>query len=301
MKIHFLVVRRVPPVPSPVLLEVYDILRRRDYEVGESIAEESVVSPDRIAATHDLYVVKSHTELSLSLAGVLDTQGAMLLNPYRSCITTQDKIVASRRLRAASVPIPRGWITGDLRLLREVLEGSPLIVKPHRGHRGAGIRVIHHAWELEDDPLPEGAVIAQEYLGEPGEDLKVYVIGKQVLGVRKPFSSDSFTRAGQPCAVDESVVQIARRCGEVLGLGLYGLDIIQTNIGPKVVDVNYFPGYKGVPDAAELIADYIDEYARGRATLELPSLRIADEVGIDEVGGDEVVRAEGSNAYVALS
>jgi hypothetical protein len=37
-----------------------------------------------------------------------------------------------------------------------------------------------------------------------------------------------------------------------------------------VIDVNYFPGYKGVPDVAPLIANYIDDYAQGRVTLTPP-------------------------------
>ncbi|MGH9799104.1 MAG: hypothetical protein ACRD82_01970 [Blastocatellia bacterium] len=52
---------------------------------------------------------------------------------------------------------------------------------------------------------------------------------------------------------------------------MYGLDIIESDRGPYVVDVNYFPGYKGVPNAAGLIADYIDDYASGRVSLKLPA------------------------------
>ena len=296
MRLYFLVVRRIPPVPSPLLLEVYDLLRHRGYEVADAIAEELVLSPDRMLPGHNLYVLKSHTELSLSLAGVLDTEGARLLNPYASCITTQDKIVASRRLRAAGVPIPRGWVTGDLRLLRGVLEECPLIVKPHRGHRGAGIRIIRDPNGLHDYPLVGGTAIVQEYVGEGGEDLKLYVIGDHVFGVRKPFSADSFTRPGRPFAVDRHLEDIARRCGRALGLGLYGLDVVEGASGPVVVDVNYFPGYKGIDGAAGLIADYIDGYARGSITLELPSFRTLEHEDPVALGTE----ALGTEALVSL-
>jgi ribosomal protein S6--L-glutamate ligase len=215
-------------------------------------------------------VLKSHTELSLSLAGVLDTQGARMLNPYRSCVTAQDKIVASRRLRAAGIATPRAWVTGDFRLLAGVVRDTPLIIKPHRGHRGEGIRIIRRPEELERLPSPDGPVIVQEHLAGHGEDLKVYVVGEHVVAVRKTFSPTSFAHAGIPCAISRQIEAMARRCGAVLGLGLYGLDLVETGTGPVVVDVNYFPGYKGVPNAAPLIADYIDEYARGRLSLEMP-------------------------------
>jgi ribosomal protein S6--L-glutamate ligase len=72
--------------------------------------------------------------------------------------------------------------------------------------------------------------------------------------------------------VEPEVRDAALKTGRALGLGLYGLDVIESSDGPYVVDVNYFPGYKGVPDAGALIADYIDDYARGAVTLPAPSV-----------------------------
>ena len=270
MKLYFMVVRRVPPVPSQVLLDAYDILRRRGHEIEESIAEETLVRPDTLTAAHDLYLLKSHTELSLSLAGVLFTQGARLLNPYRSCALTQNKLVVSRLLRAAGVPAPRAWATGELPRLRPLLEETPLIIKPYMGHRGAGLHLVRRPEQLAAIPPPDCPVIAQEFIEGTGEDLKVYVVGDQVFAVRKPFSESSFAVAGEPVPATEEVRRIALATGRACGLGLYGLDIIESPRGPYVVDVNYFPGYKGVPHAAALIADYIDGYARGRFGLEPP-------------------------------
>lgn len=276
MRLCFLLVRRVPPVPSPVLVEVFAILSRRGFEVETGIAEETVTRAEELRPMHDLYLLKSHTELSLSLAGVLDAQGAKMLNPYESCASTQNKIVASRRLRWAGVPTPRSWVTGDLRLLAELVEGGPLIVKPYRGHRGAGIHVVRDrdglaALRRTDDPM-----LVQEHLAGTGEDLKVYVVGDQVFAVRKPFSPSSFTVPGRPTPVGAELRDIALRCGTALGLGLYGLDVLESPRGPVVVDVNYFPGYKGVPDIAPVIAEYIEGYALGRWTLELPVVSDAD-------------------------
>jgi ribosomal protein S6--L-glutamate ligase len=254
------------------LLEVFDILERRGFQVESGIPEEAVARPDRLRIEHDLYILKSHTELALSVAGVFETLGAHLLNPYPSCITTQDKIVASRRLSAAGVPVPRCWITGDAALLAPIAEETPLIVKPHRGHRGAGISVVRNSAELAALQLPDGPVLIQEHVAGSGEDVKVYVVGEDVFAVRKHFSPTSFTRPGRSCAVSPELREIALACGRTLGLGLYGLDALETDEGPMVVDVNYFPGYKGVPGAAPLIADYIEDYAHGRQELELPSL-----------------------------
>jgi ribosomal protein S6--L-glutamate ligase len=275
VRLYFILVRRVPPVPSPVLVEVFEILERRGFELDSGIPEETVAHPDRLRIEHDLYILKSHTELALSMAGVLETLGARLLNPHASCVTTQDKIVASRRLRAGGVPIPRCWVTGDLMLLAPIAEDTPLIVKPHRGHRGAGISIVRSGEELEALAPPDGgAVLIQEYVAGSGEDVKVYVVGDDVFAVQKKFSETSFTRPGRPYPVSAELREIALACGRILGLGLYGLDVLETVDGPVVVDVNYFPGYKGVPGAAPLIADYIEDYAHGRERLELPPLDV---------------------------
>jgi len=271
MKLYFMLVRRVPPVPSPVLLEVFEILARRDFRIKSGIAEEMVIQPDCLKVEHDLYILKSHTELALSLAGILHAQGARLLNPYLCCIATQNKIVTSQRLRAAGIPTPHCWVTDDLALLRPIVETRPLIIKPYLGHRGAGIHIVHNPDELAAVPPPENAVLIQEYVQGRGEDLKVYVIGEKVFAVRKRFSTDSFTIPGRPCPVSAEVHEIAWRCGQAFGLGLYGMDMIETPQGPVVVDLNYFPGYKGVPNAAPLIADYIEDYARERISLKLPA------------------------------
>jgi ribosomal protein S6--L-glutamate ligase len=279
MKLYFILVRRVPPVPSPVLLEVFELLEERGFDVESGIPEELVARPDLIRVEHDLYILKSHTELALSIAGVLHTLGARLLNPYASCTTTQDKIVASRRLRAAGVSTPRSWVTGELTLLAPLVEETPLIVKPYRGHRGSGISVVRSAGELAAVERPPTPVLIQEYVEGNGEDVKVYVAGEEVFAVRKEFSPTSFTRPGRFCPVSSEVREIALACGRILGLGLYGLDVLETDSGPVVVDVNYFPGYKGIPDVAPVIADYIEDYALGRRRLELPPLDLPAGVG----------------------
>jgi len=148
-------------------------------------------------------------------------------------------------------------VTGDLRLLRDVAADRPLVIKPYLGHRGAGLRLVRDPAELDALAPLDGPVIVQEYVAGGGEDLKVYVAGDYVAAVRKPFSPESFTRPGRPAPVSPEVRDIALRCGRVFGLGLFGLDVVESPRGPWVVDVNTFPGYKGVPDAPSHIAQYI--------------------------------------------
>jgi ribosomal protein S6--L-glutamate ligase len=161
-------------------------------------------------------------------------------------------------------------VTGDLSLAKSLLEKHPLIIKPHMGHRGAGVHLCKTPEDVDKIPPPTTPMIIQEAIPGPGEDLKIYCVGNQVQGVRKQFSESSFSVAGRHGEITDEIRKISERVGEVCGLGLYGLDIIESDRGPYVVDVNYFPGYKGVPNAAGMIADYIDDYARGKVALTPP-------------------------------
>jgi ribosomal protein S6--L-glutamate ligase len=53
------------------------------------------------------------------------------------------------------------------------------------------------------------------------------------------------------------MMDIALRCGATFGLDIYGVDTVETAQGPAVIEVNEFPNFTGVPDAAAHIADYI--------------------------------------------
>jgi ribosomal protein S6--L-glutamate ligase len=274
MRLYFMLERRNPPGLGAVLTRVFEILTRRGFEVEANIAEDVLTQPDQLEVEHDLYLLKSHTGLSLSLARILHARGARMLNPFPSCVEADDKIAAWRRLRAAGIPTPDAWATGDVSLIHTLVAERALIVKPCRGYHGSGVHIVRNADDVAALPPMDEPLIIQEYIEGPGADLKVYVVGDEMFAVRKLFSATSYTQKGKTCALSDEVRQIALRCGQAFGLGLYGLDIIESASGPVVVDLNYFPGYnRGVPDFAPLIAAYIEGYAREQFTLELPDLR----------------------------
>ena len=276
MRMLFLTATRVPDVPSPLLAEVSELLRRRGHEVDDVIAERALIDISTLAPDYDLYLLKSHTELSLSIAAALDEQGARVLNPVAACTVAQDKLRCHRRLATAGVPVPRTRVTGSWSCASASLDqGVPIVVKPLRGHRGAGVQIVFASGQLRDQPAPPSPLLVQDFVDGPGEDLKAYVVGRRVWAVRKSFSPLSFTLPGHEVAVGPGLEDIALRAGAALGLGLYGLDVIEGPGGPVVVDLNYFPGYKGCSGVAGPMAAYIDAYARG-------------EVGLDVLAADDL-------------
>lgn len=255
--------------PNPVLVELFETLRRHGHEVELGVADELLMDTTQLIPRHDLYILKSHTALWLSLAGILHGQGACIVNPYPSCLAAHDKIIAERHLEAAGIPTPRSWVTGDLSLLHAVSTERALIVKPYIGGRGVGVVLAKDPHDLAAIPAPQQPMLVQEYI--PGDEIKVAVIGETVVGVRKVETPAGSQRI--VCPVSDDVRAIALRCGKVFGLGLYGLDVIEGPNGPAVIDVNYFPSYKGVPNAAALLADYIEEQAAARRRILTLSMR----------------------------
>ncbi len=273
MKLYFLLARRDPPQPSQIIVDVSRILAARGMDVRSGIAEERIARPDEPAGESDLFLLKSYTELSMSMAGVLDAQGARLLNPYPACMAARNKIIAAQVLSRSGIPAPRCWVTADRALVEAIAGETAIVIKPYMGWRGEGVSIVRDPQEFRRVEFPQGPFLVQEYVEGSGEDLRLYVAGESVFAVKKPFSAGSFAVPGRPVPLLPAWRDIALRVGQAFGLGLYGMDLIETPTGPKVVDVNYFPGYKGIPGAAEVVAGYIEQYAAGKQELSPAAVR----------------------------
>ena len=105
---------------------------------------------------------------------------------------------------------------------------------------------------------PEPVFIQECLVSNYGEDLKVYVIGNEVFCLRRIFPARTLEeKLGHPVSLSPQIRDLALLIGKIFGLEIYGIDIIETEQGPFVIDVNYFPAMVGVPEAAERIADYL--------------------------------------------
>ncbi len=222
----------------------------------------------------DLYVLKKIGRLSLSMAGMLHAQGATIVNPYPATVALRNKIVTAKILQAAGVPTPASYVASHPEELAPFLQGGPLVVKPYEGSDGVGVRVIHNAAELAAVRDGRDPVLAQRYHPPDGRDRKIYAIGGQLFGVKKAFP---ITREqdgqGEPFTPSEELCEIVRRCGRAFGIDLYGVDIIESDGKPYVVDMCSVPGCGGVPDAPRHLTRYFLETAE-RAARQRPLAQV---------------------------
>ncbi len=274
MRIGFLMRRHPRSRVSPIMLAVVGLLEEWGVEVDIICPEDDLLDLRDIRVDHDLYVLKSGSDLALSVAGALDALGAPSLNPYRTTIQCRDKVVVSRILQAAGVPVPDTFLAVDVARLGPLLDDGPLVVRPCRSALGTGLQVVWDADELHNIVSTGQPVFAQRYHGPTGRDRKLYCLGDQLFGVMRAWPARTYEeKVGEPFTVTPELREIALRCGSVLGIELFGLDIIVSDGQPYVVDVDPFPGFKGVPDAALRLADYI--YAARHPALAPAPLAVA--------------------------
>jgi ribosomal protein S6--L-glutamate ligase len=271
MRVAFILVRRPP---GSIFDNVMRLLSERGVDVDAIYPDEQPTDLGNLRLEHDLYVLKSGSETALSLAGALHAIGATILNPYPVAVMCRDKIVASEILERAGVPTPESYVVAQPSQLAPLLDGTGLVVKPYRGSQGRGIRVVRAEQELAELPS-DGPLLAQRYYRPDGPDRKIYCIGREIFGVERVWPARTYgEKLGRPFTVDGELREIALRCEAAFGISLFGIDVVMSGGRPYVVDNSNFPGFKGVPDAAFHLAEYIDAAAQlvARGELLLPGL-----------------------------
>ncbi len=262
--------------------EVLNGLKERGSEVEVVTERSGLIDLEHFKFDYDLYLFKSHSPLAESLAAAAHYRGAKVLNEYPSTMKVRDKILTCTMLLQAGIPTPRTFVTDSIESLRSVVREMPIIVKPYRGRRGQGIEICmdeaqfddlikRRAAESEADDdgggedgtaLGERLIFAQEYEDHEPFDYKAYAVGDFVHTIRRVFPAKTKEeKLGTPVEDDPELNDLIRRCGRLFGLQLYGVDLIKTAKGYSVIEVNCFPGYKGVPQGGSRIADFILENA----------------------------------------
>ncbi len=248
---------------NPNMVEMARLLISRGVKLDLIYPEQQLIDVADIRVKNDLYLLKSGNELALSFAFVLHQLGAATVNPYPTVALLQNKIVSTRILQKAGVPTPDTFVTRNRGDLAPLLDEGPLIVKPYRGCRGEGIAVVRTVGDL-DKLAPDGPILAQRYhQSDDGRDHKIFCIGDRLFGVRRIFPLRSYDdKVGEPFVLTPELRSITQRCGEAVGIDLYGVDVVISNGQPYVVDLNKFCSFIGVKDAPRLLADHVLESAR---------------------------------------
>lgn len=244
-------------------------LGARGHDVTVIDPEEGCHAPGETGwlGDFDLVVCRGRSWPLLSLLGWAEAHGARTINRRAAVAAVHNKADMAQTLAAGGVRTPFTLMGTVAELARRLPASAyPVVVKPVFGDNGRGLRVVRDGSELAAVSAAETVTLAQHFLPSDGFDLKLYVIGQDVFGARKrsPLAQGGESEPARAVPVAPDVARLALRCGGLFGLELYGLDCIETDAGPTVIEVNEFPNYTSVPCADERLADYVVAAANAR-------------------------------------
>ncbi|MDT7706208.1 MAG: hypothetical protein QOG20_1815 [Pseudonocardiales bacterium] len=252
---------------------------------------------------HDAWVLKSVSDgPGLSLLEAAAASGVRTINDARAVRPVRDKAIAAAIARRHSLPFPLTYFAAVPELLRTVpAEHYPLVVKPANGSSGRGVRLVNSPTELAArlGAGGEGWLLAQSYVANPGVDIKVYDTGGELHAAvqRSPLHPDVLVDT-QTVALPDELAELVTDVGKAFNLDLYGVDVVEGPEGWVVVDVNDFPSFTSVPDAAARVARTVLRLATegrsepvgsllagGPVDLSIPAPRWAETVAVDVCSG----------------
>lgn len=214
---------------------------------------------------------------------VYDALGVKCVNSSLGSGIADDKVATTLALAVAKVPTIRTAAAFDIESALRVLDekiGYPAVLKPVTGSWGrllakvnspvAARNLLEHKRALGS--FHHGVFYVQEYIEKPGRDLRIFVIGDEVVAASYRMNEHWITNVARgakslPCPITPEIADISLRATRAVGLDLAGVDLIETDEGMKVIEVNTGAEFKGLIQTTDIdipgrIVDYVVNVAR---------------------------------------
>lgn len=222
---------------------------------GAEIATYDAVIP-RIGASITFY--------GSALVRQLEMMNVFCLNDSVAITRARDKLRCLQLLSKKGIGMP---ITGfahsvdEIQDLIKMVGGPPLIIKFLEGTQGIGVVLVETTKAarsvIEAFFGLKVNILVQEYIKEAGgADIRCFVVGDQVIAsMKRQAKSEEFRsnlhRGGVASSVEisEEERHMAIRAAHIIGLNVAGVDIVRSNRGPLIMEVNASPGLEGIEKA----------------------------------------------------
>ncbi len=203
----------------------------------------------------------------LSLIKQMETQEITCLNTSNSMAIARNKLHTLQCLVRAKIPTPRtvyGSFTVPSSTLLAAVGGAPVIIKTLDGAQGVGVMLAQTPSQAESimDVLKQSHIefILQEYVAESkGQDVRCFVIGDQVVAAMGRQGNDgefrsNLHRGGTASThlLSDQDRDTAIRAAKAVGLSVAGVDMIPSETGMKVIEVNCSPGLEGIENTLNI-------------------------------------------------
>lgn len=198
--------------------------------------------------------VIDQVENRLYLLKLLEEKGFFVVNGYDALLKSKNKWVATETLRKTGVRTVPTWVCEDESMALRLAEtiGYPVVVKTPYGTYGKGVAKGENAVELRSilwtfwKPDCITPILLQPFVAEAeGKDHRVFVVdGKVVAAMERSAPSGDFrayspkAEDARPVEISEEEADLAIRATTAVGLNNAGVDVIHTQKGPAVLEVN---------------------------------------------------------------
>tara|TARA_R110001592_G_scaffold3525_36_gene20308 strand:- start:11092 stop:12003 length:912 start_codon:yes stop_codon:yes gene_type:complete len=218
-----------------------------------------------------------HTEYGLIVLKQFAAMHIFISDNPRALQLGRDKLRCVQRLLREGVPFPSTGFahsSEDYDNIIQTVGGVPLIIKLVEGTEGVGVFLaddMKHAINLlktfQQLSVP---LIVQKFIEESaGTDIRVFVVGDEIVACMQRQSQDGDFRANvalggdtQSVILSEQEQDIALRAARAININVAGVDIIRSNDGPLVIEINVAPGFTGLEEVTGIdVAGKIIEFA----------------------------------------
>ena len=208
----------------------------------------------------------SVTFYGCALTRHFESLGVYALNGSLAISQSRDKLFSLQLLQQNGLDIPTSGFANspsDTNDLIEMVGGPPLIVKLLEGSQGRGV-VLAETRKAAESVINafkslKANLLVQEFVKEAnGKDLRCFVIdGKVVASIERTAAPGEFRAnihqggTAQVIKVTKAEKVLALKATKVMGLTVAGVDIIRSNKGPLLLEVNSSPGLEGIENATD--------------------------------------------------
>jgi len=202
------------------------------------------------------------TDIGASVIQHFESMGISTTLSASGLINSRNKMKSLQILSREKVSIPNTCYVNQLentKILEKVLGNPPWILKIPEGTQGIGV-ILSETLAAAESTIEtllklNTKVIVQEFIKESkATDIRVLVVNGKILGAMKRTASTGFRSnlhrgaTGTPVELTKKEAKLALQATEILGLHIAGVDIIQSNKGPLILEVNSSPGLEGIED-----------------------------------------------------
>ncbi len=239
---------------------------------GEDLGDVDVVIP-RIGASHTFY--------GTAVVRQFEMMGVYAVNESQAIARSRDKLRCLQLLARGGIGLPvTGFAhsTKDVQGVIQLVGGAPLVVKLLEGTQGIGV-VLCETGQAAESVIEafrglDANILVQEFIKEAkGADVRAFVVGDKVVAAMKRQAAEGEFRSNLHRGGSASSIKLtpeerstARRAAKAMGLRVAGVDLLRSNHGAVVMEVNSSPGLEGIEtstgvDVANTIVEFIEKNA----------------------------------------